>query len=54
MEEGELRDSEDVDKVIEMGGSGMIICEILFLFAYIACSLFNIPLVWWSHLQNDE
>ena len=52
--EDELRDSEAVEKVRETGGSGMIICEILFLFAYIYCTLFLLPLVWWSRTQIEK
>ena len=50
-EEDELRDSEAVDKVRETGGIGMIIGEILCLFAYIACPLFLPPLDLWSQPQ---
>ena len=45
-----MRDLETVDKVGEVGGSRMIIGEILCLFDYIACPLFLIPLGFWSHL----
>ena len=53
-EEDELRDSEAVEKVRETGGSGIVICEILCLFAYISCPVFLLPLVWWSQKKNDE
>ena len=49
-----MRDSEAVDKVTEMGDSGMIIGEILCLFAYIICPLLLISLVWWSEPQIDK
>ena len=54
MEEDELRDSEAVEKVIETGGRGMKISEILFLFLLqtspisIAPLSFS-PFVWLSH-----
>ena len=48
-----LRDSEAVDKVLEMGDSKMIIGEILCLFAYTACPLFLLPLERWSQPQID-
>ena len=48
-----MRDSEAVDKVRKMGGIGMIIGEILVLFAYIACPLFLLPLELWSQPQID-
>ena len=50
-EEDELRGSEAVGKLIETGCIGMIIGEILCLFAYIACPLFLLPLEMWSHPQ---
>ena len=50
-EDDELRDLEVVDKVKETGGSGMIIGEILCLFAYIACPVFLLPLEWWDQPQ---
>ena len=53
MEENELRNSEAVDKVRETGGIGMIISDILCLFAYIFCPLFLLPLELWSHPQID-
>ena len=53
-EEDKLIDLEAVDKVIEMGDSGMIIGEILCLFAYTACPLFLLPLEWWIHPKIDE
>ena len=46
-----MRDLEAVVKVIEAGGIGMIIGEILCLFAYIACPLLLTPLELWSHPQ---
>ena len=52
-EEGELRDSEAVDKVRETGSIGMIISGILCLFAYIACPLFLLTLEMWSHPYID-
>ena len=48
-----MRDSEVVDKAREIGSIGMIIGEILCLFAYIACPLFLLPLEWWSQPQID-
>ena len=42
-----LRDLEAVDKVIEMGVIGDILC----LFAYTDCPLFLLPLEWWSQPQ---
>ena len=53
-EEEELRCSEALVKVREMGGSGIIIGEILCLFAYIACPLFLLPLEWWSQPQINK
>ena len=53
MEEYELRDSEVVENMIETGGIGMIIGEILCLFAYISCPLFLLPLELWSQTQID-
>ena len=50
VEKGELSDSEAVYKVREMGGSRMIIGEILCLFSYIAFAFSLLPLVWWIHL----
>ena len=49
-----MRDLEAVGKVIETGGSGMIIGEILCFFVYIVCPLFLLPLVWWSEPQIDK
>ena len=54
MEEDELRYYEVVEKVREMGGSRIIIGEILCLFLlqkidHITCPLFILPLVWLSH-----
>ena len=49
-----MKDSEAIDKVVETGGIGMIIGEILCLFSYIICLLFLLPLVWWSEPQIDE
>ena len=46
-----MRDSEAVDKVREMGDIGMIIGEILCLFAYIACPPFLLPHELWSQIQ---
>ena len=46
-----MRDSEAVEKVRETGGIGMIIGEILCLFAYIACPLLLLPLELQSHPQ---
>ena len=48
-----MRDSEAVDKVREMGGIGMIIDDILCLFAYIACPLFLLFLELWSQSQTN-
>ena len=48
-----MRDSEVMNKVRETGGIGMIIGEILCLFAYIACPLFLLPLELWSQPQID-
>ena len=48
-----MRDLGVVDKVRETGGIGMIISEILCLFAYIACPLFLLPLEFWSQTQLD-
>ena len=45
---------EAVKKVRETGGSGMIIGEILYFFAYIYCPLFLLPLEWWIHPKIDE
>ena len=39
-----LRDLEAVDKLIETGSIGMIIDDIMCLFAYIAFPLFLLPL----------
>ena len=44
---------ESVDKERETGNIGMIISEILFLFAYIACPLLLLRLELWSQLQID-
>ena len=49
-----MRDFEAVEKVRETGGSGIVICEILCLFAYISCPVFLLPLVWWSQKKIDE
>ena len=49
-----MRNSEAADKVRETGGSGMIIGEILCLFAYIYFPPFLLPLVCWIQLQIDE
>ena len=46
-----MRDSEAVVKVRKMGGIGMIIGEILCLFAYIYCPISLLPLELWSHPQ---
>ena len=46
-----MRDLEAVEKVIETGGIGMIIGEILCLFDYIACPLFLLPHELWSQPQ---
>ena len=53
LEKEELRDLEAVDKVRETGGRGMIISEILCLFAYIACPPLLLPLDWKSHPQIE-
>ena len=45
---GELKDLEAVDKVRETGDIGMIIGEILCLFAYIDCPLLLLLLELWS------
>ena len=52
-EEDELRYSEAVYKVRETCGIGMIISEILCLFAYIAFPLFLLPHELWSQPQID-
>ena len=44
-----MRDSEAIDKVVETGGIGMIIGEILCLFSYIACTLLLLPHELWSN-----
>ena len=49
-----MRGLEAVDKIIETGVSGMIIGEILCLFAYIACLILLLPLEWWSQTQINE
>ena len=54
VEEYKLRDLEAVDKVRETGNTGMIIGEILCLFAYISCLLLLILLEWCSHLQTNK
>ena len=54
LEEEKLMHLETVDKVREKGGTKMIISEILCLFAYIACPLFLLPLVWWVQPQIDK
>ena len=46
-----MRDFEMMDNVIETGGSGIIIGAILYLFAFIACPPFLLPLVWRSQKQ---
>ena len=48
-----MRDSEVVENMIETGGIGMIIGEILCLFAYISCPLFLLPYEFWSQPQID-
>ena len=48
-----MRDSEAVVKVRKMGGIGMIIGEILCLFAYIYCPISLLPLELWTHPQID-
>ena len=53
-EEEDLRDLEAVEMVKETGDSGMIIGEILCLFAYIDFPLFLIPHVWWSQPEIYE
>ena len=53
-EEDKLRYLEAMDKVRETGGSGMIIGEILCLFAYIDCTLLFLPLEWWSQPHINE
>ena len=53
VEEEKFRDSEAVDKVREIGGSGMIIGEILYLFAYISCPIFLLPLEWRNYPKID-
>ena len=45
-EEDELRYLEVLYKARETGGIGMIISEILCVFAYIACPIFLLPLKW--------
>ena len=42
-----------MNKVRETVGIGMIISEILCLFAYIACPLFLLPLEFWIRPQID-
>ena len=46
-----MRDLEAVYKVRETGGIGMIIGEIMFMFAYIGYPLFLVPLELWSQQQ---
>ena len=53
VEEEKLKYSDAVDKVRETDGIGMIICEILFLFAYISCPPFLLPLELWSQPKID-
>ena len=52
-EEEELRDSEAVDKLRETGGIGMIIDEILCVFAYIPCPILFLPLELLSQPQIE-
>ena len=49
-----MQDLEAVNKMRGTGGIRMIIGEILYLFAYIACHLFLLPLELWSQLQIDS
>ena len=53
MEEEELRDSEALYKAKETGDIGMIICDILCLFSYIAYPLLLLSLELWGHPQID-
>ena len=46
-----MRDLEVVGKVRETGGTMMIISKVLYLFDYIDCPLFLLPLEWWSQPQ---
>ena len=48
-----MKGLEVVEKVRETGGIRIIIGDILYLFAYIACPLFLIPLEFWSQPQID-
>ena len=51
MEEDKLRDLESIDKVRETADIGVIISEILCLFAYISCPLYLLSHELWSQKQ---